>query len=128
MVWVRRFIFIVVIIIAVSGYFVITRTSNYLERKEADKYANITARIWLATARYSNNPERYHQFRDSLLKANDITKDELNGYLHEYEKSPEKYLLFVTAVNFKIDSILEFGDSLPTPREGLPTDSVLKID
>jgi hypothetical protein len=128
LVWIRRVVFLLLIIIIVSGYYVITRTGSYVGRKEADKYANITARIWVATARFNDNPEQYRQYRDSLLKAENITKEELNDYLREYERAPEKYLMFITAVNFKVDSMINFEDSLLNPSEWLPSDSVLQVD
>jgi hypothetical protein len=111
-----------------SGYYIFRKTTAYYEQKEAEKFAHITAQIWVATARYNDNPERYRQFRDSLLSAENISKDDLNDYLNAYQKSPEKYLLFVTAVNVKIDSIAGRQDSLLNPRDGLAADSVIKID
>lgn len=128
MLWVRRFIFLLLLIIVTSGYYVVKRTTSYFERKEAEKYAHITAQIWIATARFHDNPEKYRQFRDSLLQSEKITKDDLNDYLHEYQDSPEKYLLFMTAVDVKMDSIIKLEDSLIEPLDNLPADSVLQID
>jgi len=110
-----------------SGYYIVNKSTTYVEQKEAEKYASITAQIWAATARFNENPVRYRQFRDSLLKAENITKYDLNDYLKAHRKSPEKYLPFITLVNTKIDSIAVAGDSLSIPKAGVPVDSVIKI-
>ncbi len=38
-----------------------------LRVKQEKKFADIAAQIWVASATYRNNPDRFKMFRDSLL-------------------------------------------------------------
>jgi len=73
--------------------------------RQAELHADITARVWMASAYYRNNPDLFHKFRDSLLARRNVTKDQVDLYLKRYEEEPEKYLLYAQLVKRKVDSL-----------------------
>lgn len=111
MVWIKRLFFVLGVIIVVSGHYVWNKFTDYLTQREARKYALITAQTWIAGAKYNYHPEKYREFRDSLLKAEDITKEEIKDYLSEYQKTPETYVYYVTLVSYFVDSLAGVEDS-----------------
>ena len=127
MLWIKRLFFVLGIIIVISGHFVWNKFTLYREQKLAQKYAKITARSWIAAAKYNYEPEKYRQYRDSLLTAEDISKDEINEYLAEYQKAPEKYIHYATLVSYYVDSLAAVEDSLLKVKPTTVTDSALTL-
>ncbi|MGH8015428.1 MAG: hypothetical protein ACREBV_04500 [Candidatus Zixiibacteriota bacterium] len=99
------------IIIVLSGHFVWNKLSAYRQQKEANKYALITAQTWIAGAKFNVAPQKFRAFRDSLLNAKKMTKEEIDDYLSEYEKEPEKYIFFATLLNYYVDSLAAVEDT-----------------
>ena len=112
MVWIKRLFFALGIIIVLSGHFVWNKFTDYREQKQARKFAMITAQTWIAGAKFNYKAEEYLQYRDSLLKSEKITKEEINEYLSEYQKAPEKYIYFATLVSYYVDSLAAVEDTL----------------
>ncbi len=127
MLWIKRIFFVLGIIIVISGHFVWNKLTVYREQKLAQKYAKITAVTWMAYAKFNNEPEKYRQFRDSLLNAEEINKEEIDDYLTKYQKAPEKYIHYVTLVGLYVDSLAAVEDSLLKIRLIPSGDSALKI-
>ncbi|HEX2897364.1 MAG TPA: hypothetical protein VHP63_04865 [candidate division Zixibacteria bacterium] len=111
MVWIKRIFFVLAIIIVVSGHFAWNRFTLYREKIEAKKYALVAAQTWIAGAKYNSEPEKYRAFRDSLLNANNLNKEEIDAYLSKYEKEPEKYYFFATLLSFYVDSLAAVEDT-----------------
>lgn len=86
-----------------------------------DRYASVTAQIWMASAVFRNHPDQFMAFRDSLLKAHNISSIEIGRFLDEKHQTSEEYLDFVKVVNSKVDSIFSV-DSLPE------LDSIVEAD
>lgn len=103
--------FVLAIIMVLSGHFLWNKLTLYREQSQAQKYAKITARTWIAYAKFNNEPEKYRQYRDSLLEARDISKGEFDDYITLYHKKPEKYMYFATLVNSFVDSLAAVEDS-----------------
>ena len=95
----------------VSGHFAWNRFTLYRENIEARKYALIAAQTWVAGAKFNTDPEKYRAFRDSLLNANNLKKEEIDAYLSKYEKEPEKYYFFATLLSFYVDSLAVVEDT-----------------
>ena len=107
----KRILFVLAVIIVISGHFVWSKLTIYREQKLAQKYAKITAETWIAYAKFNNEPEKYRQYRDSLLNADEISKEEIDDYLAHYQKEAEKYIYFATLVSFCVDSLAAVEDS-----------------
>ena len=112
MLWIKRILFVLAVIIVISGHFVWSKLTIYREQKLAQKYAKITAETWVAYAKFNNEPEKYRQYRDSLLNADEISKEAIDDYLANYQKEAEKYIYFATLVSFYVDSLAAVEDSL----------------
>jgi len=95
----------------VSGHFAWNRFTAYREQKLAKRYAIVAAQSWIAGAKYNFEPEKYRAFRDSLLKAENMSKDEIDAYLSEYKRAPEKYFIFATLLSHYVDSLAAVEDS-----------------
>lgn len=89
--------------------------------EDIDRYASVTAEIWIGSAIYRNQPDQFMAYRDSLLAAHGISGVEIGRFLDQKHQTPEEYLDFVNVVNAKVDSIYKL--------ENLPElDSVLNVD
>ena len=84
------------------------------DRREAEekRLALVTARTWLATARFRENPDRFLAYRDSLLDEAGVKREEISEYLRRYRGSEEKYLPFAHKVQYYVDSLARIEDSL----------------
>jgi len=91
------------------------------QTQEIDRYASVTAQIWMGSAVYRNHPDQFLTFRDSLLKAHGMSAMEIGSFLDQKHQTPAEYLEFVKVVNLKVDSIFRV-DSLPE------LDSLVDID
>ena len=111
MLWIKRILFVLGVIIVLSGHYIWNEISIYRGKTLAHKYAKVTAETWIAYAKFNNEPEKYRSYRDSLLAANDISKEEIDDYIALYQKKPEKYMYFATLVNAYVDSLAAVQDS-----------------
>ncbi len=89
---------------------------------EIDHYALLTARIWVGTAEFRHDPERYLAWRDSLLQAEGTTAAELDSFVARYESEPERLLPYAQRVKHLVDSIVA---SLPQDE---PSDTIQEGD
>lgn len=83
--------------------------------------AEVVSQVWLAGAEFRNNPERFLQFRDSLMESAGLTKTKLLDYVTRVD-DPGRRAEFVTVLSQAIDSLVELqlADSL--------SDSPLPVD
>jgi len=124
---IKRFLFVLAIIIVISGHFVWNKLTVYREQSLAQKYAKVTAHSWIAAAKYNNEPQKYQRYRDSLLAAVNISKEEINEYLAKYQKASENYIHFASLVSYYVDSLAAFEDSLLKIGAPLAADSGLSV-
>lgn len=78
-------------------------------RKEAAaaRFAPVTARVWVASALYRNDPDRFIACRDSILEAEGVSAEQLKEYIVDYSKSPERYKLFTHLAKRMVDSLVQ---------------------
>ncbi|MEW5994631.1 MAG: hypothetical protein AB1744_09565 [Candidatus Zixiibacteriota bacterium] len=103
---VRRWLLLILPVAIILAAWYIHRFRTDLRERQTQERARVTARVWVATALYSDNPERFLEYRDSLLAAHKLSVDEMHRYLERYRSRSEKYELFVTLVSQYVDSIL----------------------
>jgi len=111
-IWLKRLLPLAVIGLGWLGYSFLDKTVSARQEQEENRLALVTAQVWIATAMYRNDPERYLAYRDSLLKANDIPRDEVFAFLVQREKYPEELLPFAQKVQRLVDSLYHVEDSL----------------
>lgn len=112
MIWLKRLLPLVVIGLGWLGYSFWDKTVSARQEQEENRLALVTAQVWIATAIYHNDPERYLAYRDSLLEANDVPRDEVFAFLEQREKYPEELLPFAQKVQRLVDSLYHVEDSL----------------
>lgn len=84
--------------------------SPYMEARKkaaAERYAPVTARVWVASALYRNDPDRFIACRDSILEAEGVSAEQLQEYIKDYSKSPEQYKLFTHLTKQMVDSLVQ---------------------
>ena len=90
--------------------------------KDADLYALVTAKVWVASAWFRNEPDKFISFRDSILKESAVSSEEMKQYFEIYRSKSEKYEHFT-------EKVKEFVDSLSLINEmPFTKDSILDID
>lgn len=105
--------------------------SDYLyERAEnrANKIALVTAKVWTATARFRKDPERFTSYRDSLLKAENVTAEKIFEHLKRFEDRSEVTMEFTRKVHWFVDSLTSIEDSLLREAAQKATDTALTFN
>ena len=84
------------------------------ERREAHnlKIASVTAHLFVASAKYRDQPEIYTGYRDSLLAAKGTTKGELDSFPGQYGEDVFGYRNFVGLLDNLVDSLYRMEDSI----------------
>jgi hypothetical protein len=117
LIWIKRLSPIIVIVLLWQGYGWYNRIQTERQEQLDHKHALATAHIWLATARFRDNPEQYVVFRDSVLSASGLSTEQMFAYLERNRDHPEKYHPFSEAVKTYVDSLYQIEDSLRVEKE-----------
>jgi hypothetical protein len=123
---VKRIIILIIVVLIAAAYPIYHRLKSAHRLELAQKYALVTAQVWVATAEYRKDPDRFLAYRDSLLQAHSVSSEELEKYLKQYESHPEDYDLFTRLVQIYIDS-LTGADSTAVTDTVTPIPDSLKI-
>jgi hypothetical protein len=105
LIWFRWLTPIVLIVLVLGGWYYWHERQQARREENARFHALITAEVWLATARYRDDPEAFKAYRDSVLGANGISLEAMNEYIDRYSRQPEKYVVYARLVNKYIDSL-----------------------
>lgn len=118
MIWLKRLLPLVLILVAWFAWKGITKSQQEKAIAADTRYALVTAHAWVAATTYRENPAGYLLYRDSLLQANNITKDELFQHLQVFENDINRQLIFSQTVSRLVDSLLKAN---PLSVKRLPT-------
>lgn len=118
MIWLKRLLPLVLILVAWFAWKGITKSQQEKAIAADTRYALVTAHAWVAATTYRENPAGYLSYRDSLLQANNITKDELFQHLQVFENDINRQLIFSQTVSRLVDSLLKAN---PLSVKRLPT-------
>lgn len=105
MLWIKRLILFILLLVIVFGYFLYNKISAERHHQQAVRHALVTAQVWIATAKYRLEPERFMAYRDSLLKAHSLSMERMQDYIDRHKNRPEEYDLFTRLVNQYVDSL-----------------------
>lgn len=103
--WLKRLVPLVVIAAGIMGY------QNYRDKKQVQhleqdrQMAQLTARVWLASAVFREHPDKYLTYRDSVLVANAVSVEKVNEYLKAYGDDTEEFNSFTLLVKQYVDSL-----------------------
>ena len=89
-----------------------------------EEQSRVVAQLWILSAKFRDDLPRYTAFRDSLLSATKITKDELLDYIRDLEPDPLQGVAFGRALSANVDSLYAHEDSLLRPERSQNSDSV----
>jgi len=109
---------------AILGYFLWQDYRQNSRTAEEDRMALMTARVWVKTARYAGQTDRFVAWRDSTLAAEGMSKDEVAVFLDRWTNHQEEYLSFTQKVQKLVDSLARIEDSLITAEERAVSDTV----
>ena len=112
MIWIKRIAPLVVIFLAWLGYTLYTDYSQQRRASYERSLALVTAQVWIASAKFRDDPQRFVAFRDSLLAAHDFTPAELREFTTAYEDNPGEYEHVTGMVSMFVDSLYLIEDSL----------------
>ncbi len=112
MIWLKRLLPLFIIALGYGGYSIWDKWYTEREIRDESEIALVTAQVWIATAKYRNDPARYMQFRDSLLKATGVPRDRVMKFLERRESEPEDLLPFAQMVQKEVDSLYKIEDSI----------------
>lgn len=124
LVWLKRILFLSVIAAVVAGMFAWSPYMESRKKAAAERYAPVTAKVWVASALYRNDPDRFIVCRDSILKAEGISTEQLQEYIRSYSKKPERYKLFTHLAKRMVDSLVQIEHSRRQESEQAAGDSV----
>ena len=128
MIWLKRLSpFVIIAVIAGTYYWYDQKTTEF-EMERADRTARMTASVWIASARYHNEPERYIGVRDSILSSSGLSPDSMQAFLKIYRDAEEEYAYFVKRVQHHIDSMYIIEDSLIKVAHDVATRDSLKLE
>lgn len=83
-----------------------------------------TAHIWVASAKYRSDPERFSEYRDSVLAACSLSVADVRTFVDQNKDRPEKFYPYSKQLKQFVDSLLEIEDSLSAALK----DSLRQVD
>ena len=111
-VWVKRLVPLVLLAAVWGGYQWQKSTRIEAQRAEADRIGQVFAEVWVASATYRDNPEKFIAYRDSLLAARGVEREEIEKYIKAHPNETEIYYDFTRTVSDKVDSMYRIIDSV----------------
>lgn len=108
----KRFLPLVIVLAIWAGYTAWDRVAAERRANEEYRLALATAKVWIATAIYRDQPERFLAYRDSLLEASGVPAAEVVAWVKNQEDQPEELLPFAKKVQQLVDSLYVIEDSL----------------
>jgi hypothetical protein len=110
-VWVKRLVPLVLLATAWAGYRLYQTAHAESTLAEMNRVGQVIAEVWVGSATYRDDPAKFIAFRDSLLKAKGITREEVERYIREHEDESELCYGFTRTVSDKVDSMYRIIDS-----------------
>lgn len=112
MIWIKRILPIIILVSSYYGYN--WYKNNQIEKDNAavDKYSEITALVWVASAKYRSDPDRFLEYRDSLIASYNLNKDSVIAFIDEYYYDQTKMGRMSQLIKLKVDSLIEIEESL----------------
>ena len=104
-IWVKRLVPLLVIGGAVLGYHYYDKFTVEKKLLQDERKALITAKVWVASTVYRDDPGRFLAYRDSLLKAEGVSDKDMSGYLQAYGDKTERFNNFTWLVQQYVDSL-----------------------
>lgn len=108
MIWVKRLAPLAMLAAIFFGYRFYDESARQAGSDQTARHAEVTAKIWLASAYYRNDPDRFVIYRDSVLTQAGLSLEQANEYLDIYSNESERYRDFAQKVAQLVDSLARF--------------------
>ena len=129
MIWIKRITPFIIILAGWYGYNYYTIYQYDKVREEQNRYALITAQVWVASVKYRNEPDRYIEYRDSLLLTENLSADSIKLYIEQFKDRAEWLGPLANQIKEYIDSLIIVEDSLKAVEDSLAlADSLTEVD
>jgi len=112
LIWLKRIIPFVIILGGWFGYQYYTNTQLEQKSVTEDKYALLTAQLWVASAKYRLVPEQFEKYRDSILVNSNLDSSKVSNFIDSYRDKADELGNFSEKVKIYIDSLVLIEDSL----------------
>lgn len=112
MIWLKRLLPFAILIAIVLSVHLLRLHEISAKAQLEKKYADVAARVWVGSATYRDNQDRFKQYRDSILKANGITIDEMYKFIKRHKEAPEAIDQFAYKLKASVDSMVFVQDSI----------------
>ena len=123
LIWIKRIAPLVLIIVLIGGYNYFRETQKEDIIETSKDHALVTAKVWYASARFRDDPERFENYRDTILVEANLSKDQMYQFLELYKNKPVNYEVFAHWVSYYVDSLYELGKDY-SGEKGYKQDSV----
>jgi hypothetical protein len=111
-IWLKRILPLLIIVAGAGGYFLWDKWQVEKQTLEEQELALVTAQVWVATAKYRNEPGKFMQYRDSLLQVAGVPRERVMDFLAGREAEPEELFPFAQTVQKLVDSLAHLEDSI----------------
>jgi hypothetical protein len=111
-IWLKRLAPLVALVVIWFGYKQFQTREQVKTAAEMREKSIIIAHLWLGSAGYRSDPARYQLFRDSILKANQLTADELLAFTRTFDDDPDANVALMNLVSKAADSLYPHWDTL----------------
>lgn len=112
MVWLKRLAPLVALVVIWFGYKQFQTRETATAAAEMHEKSIVIAHLWLGSAGYRQDPARFQAFRDSVLKANRISGEELLAFTMRFADDPEANVELMNLVSKAADSLYPHWDTL----------------
>ncbi|MFH2047986.1 MAG: hypothetical protein ABIJ12_00950 [bacterium] len=123
MIWLKRLVPFILIAAMIWGYYYYRGKQKEEIIETSKEHALVTAKVWYASARFKDEPEKFENYRDTVLAEAGLSKEQMYQFLEIYKKVPVNYEVFAHWVSYYVDSLYEIGQSIDKEK-GYKQDSV----
>ncbi len=112
MIWLKRAVPLLALILLWFAYKGISAWIDSSQKDRDQLIAHVSAQVWVASTKYRTDPKRYLEYRDSVLKANDLDNAEMKKYISSIQQDADRQLQFSIFLSKGMDSLGKVEDSL----------------
>lgn len=126
MIWFKRAVPLLALILLWFAHKGISAWIDSSQEARDQKIAHVSAQVWVASTKYRSDPKRYLEYRDSVLKANDLDNAAMKKYVSSIQQDADRQLQFSIFLSKGMDSLGKIEDSVRVLAAKQAKDSVPK--
>jgi len=114
-------VYIIIILVGI-GIWYKNRLDENQRREEAERFAHMYAGTMVTAELYRNEPDKFFDARDSIMREYGVDTTWVNRFRHAYEGSEEKWVPVFIRIHNIADSLIEYFKENPIDRDTTVTD------